>query len=239
MIAGVPSHFFLENPAGQNGYLILCHYLKKFSERWFNRRIEDLRVLDWGCGKGQVSFLLRKAGAKVTSCDLATTSDDSSFGQETPILAKAGIPVVSLQHAFQLPFPQESFDIVLSFGVLEHVENDLASLREIHRVLVPSGLFFCFYLPYCLSWTQNLAHLLGNYYHQRLYKESTLQQLLRESDFDVLDIWHRQLFPKNTVRYPGYRLFERLDQILADDSWFRFLATNLECVAAKESRRHR
>ena len=41
----------------------------------------------------------------------------------------------------ELPFPPESFDIVLSFDVLEHIRDSDAHLREVHRVLRPGGQY--------------------------------------------------------------------------------------------------
>mgnify|MGYP003875590451 CR=1 FL=1 len=120
-----------------------------------------------------------------------------------------------------------------SYSLIEHVPHDAKSLLEINRVLRPQGLFFCFNLPYKLSWTQNLAHLRGNYYHDRLYSKSQVHQLLDDSSLEVIDLWHRQLLPKNNIRYPQYRLFESIDQHLTEFTPFKYLATNIEFVAVK------
>ncbi|TSD05232.1 MAG: Methyltransferase type 11 [Parcubacteria group bacterium Athens0714_12] len=229
----VDSHFFLKNPAGQNIFIYLIEYVKNFSEYWFDKNLGQLKILDWGCGKGQVSFLLKENGAKAVSCDIKIETDDSSFGQETPIIKKAGIEVIPLKHEYVLPFQREEFDVVLSFGVLEHTSNDLESLKEINRILKPSGLFFCFNLPYFLSWTQRLSHLLGNFYHHRLYSKKLTKNLLNKSGFNLIDIWRRQLFPKNTVKYPEYHLFESLDQFLTNYTFLKYFATNIEFVAEK------
>jgi SAM-dependent methyltransferase len=229
------SHWFLANPASQNTYLYQVEFIREFSERHFRAPFSKLAILDWGCGKGHVSFLLRQRGAKLKACDYRSDGapdPDSTFGQATPITRSAGIPVDPLEDAIRLPYENASFDVVLSVGVLEHVANDLESLKEIHRVLRPGGLLFCFNLPYFLSWTQRLAHLRGNFYHDRLYSKALAKRLLRRSGYDLLHIWHRQLLPKNTVRYPCYRFFENLDQILVDFSPLRYLATNIEFVAA-------
>jgi SAM-dependent methyltransferase len=233
MVAGVRTHAFLINPASQNTYLYLARYVKCCGEFWFQRELGTLKLLDWGCGKGHFSFLLAELGANVTSCDLGASTRDSSFGQRTPIIEKARINVIPLRHEYRLPFEDNQFDIVLSFGVLEHVANDLESLREIHRILRPSGLFFCFALPYFLSWTQRLLHLKGIYYHDNLYLKRRARHLLAEADFQLVDMWHRQLFPKNTVNYPRYRLCERLDQILAEHTPLKYFATNIEFLAVK------
>lgn len=228
-----PSHFFLTNPASHNLYLYLLQYLKVFSEAQLQKKSCCLRILDWGCGKGHCTYLLRTLGFRVESCDVERSADDSAFGQETPIIAAENIDVIPLKDAVKLPFETESFDIVLSMGVLEHVENDLKSLREINRILKPGGLFFCFFLPFVGSWTQYVMRSRGDSYHDRLYTKSKIKSLLKESDFELQDIWHRQLFPKNSVRYPMYHSFESLDQMLVRFTPLKYLATNIEFVASR------
>jgi len=233
LCAGERSHAFLANPASQNTYLYLVEYIRRFSEVRLEKPLQELRLLDWGCGKGHVTHLLRKRGAIVTSCDVDDASDDSSFGQRTPIVNGDGIRVVPLRHEFLLPFTDESFDAVVSMGVLEHVPRERESVRELHRVLRPGGLFFCFYLPQTLSWTQLVSRLRGDHYHDRLYTKRKIRRLLRDADFAPIDIWRRALFPKNTVAYRDYRRAEAWDQRLCALGPLGYFATNIEFVAAK------
>ena len=226
------SHAFLRNAACQNIYLYLTNYVKAFSEYWFKKSLSNLTILDWGCGKGQISYLMREMGAEITACDVHG-GDDSSFAQNTPIIEKSSINVFPLEHPYILPFNDASFDIVLSFGVLEHVPNDFESLQEIHRILKPSGLMFCFFLPYHLSWTQRLAHLRGDFYHDRLYSKKMVKKLLNQSKLELIDIWHRQLLPKNSIAYSNYRTFEFIDQWITEYTPLKYAATNIEFVAYK------
>ncbi len=232
--ATLPTHRFLENPAGQYAYIYLLQYVKALAERHTGKPFRELKVLDWGCGKGHVTKLLRDlAPAQIDSCDILSDKDDSAFGQQTPIIAHYNIDVKPLEHDYILPYSDASFDIVLSVGVLEHVPNDRASLAEINRVLKPGGLFFCFYLPTKFSWTQAIAHRLGNNYHDRLYTKDQVRQMLSEAGLQMIDFWYRQLLPKNTVNYPNFRLFERFDQLITEYTPLRHFATNIEFVGAK------
>lgn len=228
-----PGHAFLANPAAQLSYRALVRYVVEATAAWLGKPRSALRVLDWGCGKGHVSYLLREEGVAVVSCDRTGGGGDSAFGQRTPIVQHAGLEVVPLAHDVALPFADASFDATLSFGVLEHVPDDAGSLVELARVLRPGGLFFCFFLPYTASWTQRLAHLRGDRYHDRLYGRRQLRALLEGAGLEQLDWWFRQLLPKNSVRYPAPWRFERVDQLLTERTPLKYLATNVECVAAK------
>jgi SAM-dependent methyltransferase len=232
--ATLPSHSFLANPAGQYAYVYLTQYVKALSEERFHRPFSELSVLDWGCGKGHVSKLLKGFGPnRLDSCDIVSDKDDSAFGQETPILKQFGIHVKALEHEYVLPYDAATFDILLSVGVLEHVPDDRASLAEITRVLKPGGLFFCFFLPTELSWTQQVARWRGIGYHDRLYSKSIVSEMLKEAGLELVDLWYRQLLPKNKAHYPNFRMFEKLDQFATECTPLRYLATNIEFVCVK------
>ena len=193
-----------------------------------------VEALDWGCGKGHITYLLRRHGLNVTSCDIESDANDSTFGQETPIVDDQAIRVIPLVDAVRLPFPDASFDLVTSFGVLEHVKDDAASLREIRRVLRPGGLFFCSFLPYRGSWTQLAARLAGDGYHDRLYSKAHARALFNDAGLLIRSLEHEQLLPKNTWRW-NLRT-DRFDQMLCRLTPLRLIATNL-VVAATVSRR--
>jgi SAM-dependent methyltransferase len=214
----------------------LVEYFQQISKEWFGTN--NFKVLDWGAGKCQVSHLCKKRGIDVTSCDIESDRGDSTFGQWTPIAFYDKIDVIPLTHPYLLPFENETFDVVLSFGVLEHVPNDLESLKEINRILKPNGLFFCFWLPYKYSYKQNLHHLKGNFYHDHLYTNNIVKKLLNKTDFILLDYWLRDLLPKTPFETkrkmsPYYRFFEKIDNCICNIPIIKHLASNIEFVAYK------
>jgi ubiquinone/menaquinone biosynthesis C-methylase UbiE len=214
--------------------LYLVEYILEFSKAWF--KTDDIKMLDWGCGKGYVSWLLKKRNIDVTSCDVEKQDVTSAFGQYTPLISHAGICVVPLKHEYLLPFEDESFNVVLSFGVLEHVPNDFESLKEIRRVLKPNGLFFCSYLPYVFSYTQRIAHLRGQYYHDHLCSHELIVDLLRCAGMKMIDSWHRALMPKRSMTLPFYRMLEKMDNWFCNNTILKHLATNIEFIAYKDER---
>lgn len=97
------------------------------------------RVLDLGCGAGHVSFLAAPHVAEVVAYDLSeqmlavvtTAATERSIGN---IVTRQGV-------AERLPFPDASFDFVLSRYSAHHWQDADAGLREVARVLRPDGVF--------------------------------------------------------------------------------------------------
>jgi SAM-dependent methyltransferase len=92
------------------------------------------RVLDAGCGTGYNLGWLRARGAEVTGVDAFPTALEFCRRRGERALARASIAA--------LPFPDATFDMVVSFDVVSHVREAAArqaSLAEFHRVLRPGG----------------------------------------------------------------------------------------------------
>jgi len=79
-----------------------------------------------------------------------------------------------------------------------------------------------------------LAHLRGDYYHNRLYKESYIKHILPQYGYNLLDLWHLMLFPKISINYGRFSpAMEQLDQFLTNYTPLRYLATSLNFTACK------
>ncbi|HLM64488.1 MAG TPA: class I SAM-dependent methyltransferase [Acidimicrobiales bacterium] len=95
------------------------------------------RVLDLGCGEGQIARLAAGAGASVVGLDPA-------WRQLATASARAGGPGYVRGVGEALPFGDGAFDAVVSCLVLEHADELDASLAEIARVLEAGGRFVLF-----------------------------------------------------------------------------------------------
>ena len=95
-----------------------------------------LKVLEIGCGLGTDGAQFAKEGANYTGVDLTDAAIE---------LARKRFELFGLKGEFQvadaenLDFPDESFDVVYSHGVLHHTPDMDAAVHEIHRVLKPGG----------------------------------------------------------------------------------------------------
>ena len=124
-------------------------YQKKRSLRYGlqNYMIEDFDfkshshcdVLELGCGAGIDTVEFAKYGANVTALDLS----DASIKASSELMKETGVKFKLMKHdlAKPLPFPDESFDIVYSFGVLHHIPKVAPVITEVYRVLRPGGVF--------------------------------------------------------------------------------------------------
>ncbi|HUT73932.1 MAG TPA: glycosyltransferase [Armatimonadota bacterium] len=93
------------------------------------------RVLDCACGTGYGSALLAQAGACVTGVDRSHTA----VRYATYRHGDTGV-TFTVADATKLPYPDDFFDVVVSFETIEHIPDDQAFLAEMSRVLKPHGL---------------------------------------------------------------------------------------------------
>lgn len=97
---------------------------------------KNLRVLEIGCGLGTDGAQFANAGADYTGVDLTEAAVD---------LARRRFEMFDLPGKFCvadaecLDFPDNSFDLVYSHGVLHHTPDTAGAIREVRRVLRPGG----------------------------------------------------------------------------------------------------
>ncbi len=155
------------------------------------------RVLDWGCGFGQVTQLLRERGVDVTAFDYRSDVEHDGF---RPLERYPQIEAYISSDPVRLPFEDGSFGAVLSCGVLEHVHDPDASIEELRRVLRPGGTFYVYNLPNRYSYLERIAKLLGLYYHgqlpdDRVYSKREAVELLEKHGFQVREARRANMLP--------------------------------------------
>lgn len=159
-------------------------------------------VYDLSAAGALVRYLRRRAGVLTTSEWL----DGVPSGT-----VREG---VLIQDVEQLSFADDSFDVCTSTEVFEHVGDDLAGFREIHRVLKPGG-WFVFSVPmFDRAETRPRARridgrcelLLPAEFHADRYRGPTVL-VFREYGRDIVDRLRTAGFDQTAVRMPGRQLF--------------------------------
>jgi len=195
------------------------------------------KILDWGCGFGQLSWLLKNRRMQVISYDVAPppATDCIPFYDQLELVIGKNPP--------SLPLEDEEFGAVVSCGVLEHVDDLSASLSEIRRVLKPGGSFYLFMFPSKYSWLEGLDVLRGKSEHPLKLTPGELDYLLFKEGFNIESSWQINFLPKSLQGLPiGLKRFygkfcreiHNLDFFLCKLAPLRLLARFQERIARKK-----
>lgn len=144
------------------------------------------RVLDCGCGTGLLVTYLQERlgpGAWVVELDFAR-----AMLQESKRKHRGRLTWVCAD-ACRLPFGPASFDAVLMFGLLPHVEEPVVALREALRVLRPGGQLAVGHLMSSAELNAFHSQLEGPVREDRLLPAGELAGLLDQVGAETLEAW--------------------------------------------------
>lgn len=146
----------------------LCHDLNGKSSGRGGQ--QPLNILDVGCGTGANLEMLSEFG-ETEGVDVS--SEALSFCRER------GLERVKQGEAEALPYEDSSFDLVTGLDVVEHLDDDLAGLKEMRRVLLPGGHALVFVPAFMFLWgvQDDISH------HRRRYTLAQLNRVVSEAGF--------------------------------------------------------
>ena len=152
-------------------------------------------VLDVGAGFGRHVFECARRGANVVALDYAEDEVVQTRATLGGMVDAGEIPIERFKgvlrgDATRLPFADDSFDVVITSEVLEHIQNDVAAIAEMVRVLKPGGTFagtVPAWFPEKINW------MLSDEYHApiaegghvRIYSATELAAKLRAAGLDL------------------------------------------------------
>ncbi len=131
----------------------------------------ELRILDVGCGTGANLEMLSQFG----SAEGVDVSDDAlEFCRGKGLNVQKGL-------AETLPFADETFNITTALDVVEHLDDDIAGLKEMHRVTKSGGYSLIFVPAFMWLWgvQDDISH------HRIRYTKSQIVERLETAGFAV------------------------------------------------------
>ena len=130
------------------------------------------RILDVGCGTGANLQMLSRFGV-AEGVDVSVAALDFCRAR--------GLAKVKQGAAESLPYEDAAFDLVTGLDVVEHLDDDIAGLKEMRRVLRPGGRAVLFVPAFMFLWgvQDDISH------HRRRYTLPDLKRKLREAGLTV------------------------------------------------------
>lgn len=164
---------------------------------WFYRKTEfigilldnlklnkDIKILNLGAGTGQDLETIKKFG------DVSVLDIDS---RALDLIPDNAVENKILADACDTKLPENSFDLILAFDLLEHIKDDKKAVLEVLRLLRPGG-YFVFTVPaYSFLFSAHDKYLE----HYRRYNKKDLLSLFNNLSFKKIELsnWFFFLFP--------------------------------------------
>lgn len=138
-------------------------------------------ILDLGCGEGYGTKIISQYVKKIIGLDIEKeTIEHASKKYQSKNC------IFELYDGVKIPYKSNTFDAVISFQVIEHIQNDLNYISEVYKVLKKNGIF--------IVTTPNKIYRIKpgqkvwNRYHIREYSPNELREILK-TEFSNIEIW--------------------------------------------------
>ena len=148
--------------------------------------LKGKHVLDIGTGLGgKLPFYVEMGVKAVTGIDISYKSVEianqhvGSLGL-TP--ADQACVRLAVTDAARLPFPDNTFDAIVSINVFEHIEQLEPALYDAYRVLTPGGTAFLYLPPYYSPWGPHLENWIRFPWPHLLFSDRTLMHVAARQD---------------------------------------------------------
>jgi SAM-dependent methyltransferase len=148
--------------------------------------LKGLCVLDIGTGLGgKLPFYVDMGAKAVTGIDISFKSVRTSYqhvdslGLTATDHARVSLAVTD---AACLPFPDKTFDAIVSINVFEHIKEFEAAIHEAYRALKPGGTAFLHLNPYYSPWGPHLENWIHFPWPHLLFSDRTLLHVAARQD---------------------------------------------------------
>ena len=144
-------------------------YNRFLTDQVLKNRIGESAILDFGAGIGTFSEMVRDRGVQVDCLEVD--------GDQCEILHAKGFRVFSSSGAVA----DASYDYIFSLNVFEHIEDDVAAMKECARILCPGGVVYT-YVP---AFPVLFGDMDRKVQHYRRYTRASLRAVSEEAGLEV------------------------------------------------------
>ena len=138
------------------------------------------RVLDMGCGAAGKSLYYASLGATfVTGVDIVAHYEEEAYKLANELGLADRFRFVCAS-AFDLPFDNESFDVIIMNDFVEHVSDPEGALNEAIRLLSPGGRIYINFPPYYHPYGAHLSDAVNMPWIHLLFREKSLVAAYKE-----------------------------------------------------------
>ena len=166
------------------------------------------KTLEVGCGSARLSCFLASHDHNTTCIDYSSSALKVARANYALMKVKGNF---YLGDAYNLPFKDDTFDVVMSTGLLEHFRDPSPIITEMVRVLRPDGLYYSDILPDKFSLLRSLFFLKKTFnrirgeemkihYENKLDKKSIIH-LLQRSGLHHIQVIPATVLPPRTITY--------------------------------------
>lgn len=174
------------------------------------------QALEIGCGDGAMLNLLAERGINAVGVDASSSGIEECVSRG----CRAHCLDASTDN---LPFEDESFDLVICLETIEHLMNPHYALSEVRRVLRPHGRFLCS-IPNPLT-----GH---PFLYPGLFEYKSFQLFLRQEGFAIQRVLPWQWAPRETILPISFRQVPLLNSRVVSGGLRRILEKSYRAVGA-------
>lgn len=209
-------------------------------ESFFGGASSDRRMLDLGSGWGYFLAVAKERGWITYGLEPLPAS--SVYAR-----ARFGLNIIT-DTLREDTFPPDSFDVVTSFQVFEHLPNPRENLQYLHRMLREGGLVVI-EVPNFATWTMKIMRARHRHFvpdHLNFFSLDTLSQLLVNNGFSIVDCYFstrymsiRHMTRQWLRRYLPSLVVDPFEHLLQKTSlWERIIGLNIGDVITVIGRKH-
>tara|TARA_B100001057_G_scaffold188145_1_gene188960 strand:- start:3129 stop:3959 length:831 start_codon:yes stop_codon:yes gene_type:complete len=189
------SHWTRKKPQNQIQFAFRNHWIT-FNKILKKNKLKQKRVLEVGCGRGSLSAYFADNKWDCTLLDSSAKAISIAKNYFNKNKLKASYLVADCK---KIPYPEKSFDLVFSIGLLEHFKNPEKIINEQIRVLDKGGLFIGYIVPEIKNNIQDQYEWINNIFTLLTKSNNNKNRKKKIYRTNYMSNFYKQILKKNNL----------------------------------------